>query len=160
MFAGGTHRILILLLYITFLLILTAILTGVVRPYKSYKYNIVDVVLILILAVIPLMSALILASRAPSFGDQLVIIIVSAVLPLVYIVVISLHWIVIRKKVPQRMLHRVWMLLPCTRALRQRRLEELLPDRMANPEECAALLKDPMAVDQGTATASGGLDYY
>ena len=159
-FAGGTHRILILLLYITFLLILTAILTGVVRPYKSYKYNIVDVVLILILAVIPLMSALILASRAPSFGDQLVIIIVSAVLPLVYIVVISLHWIVIRKKVPQRMLHRVWMLLPCTRALRQRRLEELLPDRMANPEECAALLKDPMAVDQGTATASGGLDYY
>ena len=52
------------------------------------------------------------------------------------------------------------MLLPCTIAPRQRRLEELLPDRLANPEECAALLKDPMAVDQGTAVASGGLGYY
>jgi hypothetical protein len=31
---------------------------------------------------------------------------------------------------------------------------------MANPEECAALLKDPMAVDQGAAGAYGGLDYY
>jgi hypothetical protein len=58
------------------------------------------------------------------------------------------------------MLQRVWMLLPCTISLRQRRVEEQLPDRMANPEECAALLQDPMAVDQGTAGASGGLDYY
>ena len=58
------------------------------------------------------------------------------------------------------MLQRVWMLLPCTISLRQRRLEEQLPDRMANPEECAALLQDPMAVDQSTAGAYGGLEYY
>ena len=159
-YVAQTQEIILTLLYITFLLIFTAILTGVVRPYKSYKYNIVDIVLILIFAIIPLISASIVASRKTSFGDKIIIIIVSAVLPHVYILVISLHWIVIRKKVPQRMLHRVWMLLPCTRTLRQRRLEELLPDRLANPEECAALLKDPMAVDQGTAVASGGLDYY
>ena len=162
---ANTHEIILLLLSISFLLILTAILTGVVRPYKSYKYNIVDIILILIFAIIPLISISVFTSRLSSFvifGNitQMIIIIVSAVLPLVYIVVISLHWIVIRKKVPQRMLHRVWMLLPCTRALRQRRLEELLPGRLANPEECAALLKDPMAVDQGTAVASGGLGYY
>ena len=161
MVAANTHEIEFLLINITFLLIFTAILTGVVRPYKSYKYTIADVVLILILATIPLMSAFETSSRGRlRIIIQIIIIIVSAVLPLVYIVVISLHWIVIRKKVPQRMLHRVWMLLPCTIALRQRRLEEPLPDRLANPEECAALLKDPMAVDQGTAVASGGLEYY
>ena len=155
-----THKFIPILLYITFLLIVTAILTGVVRPYKSYKYNIVDVVLILLLAIIPLISAYIVASRQTSFGTQMTIIVVAAVLPLVYIVAISLNWIVIRKKVPQRMLHRVWMLLPCTIPCRRRRSEEQLPDRMANPEECAALLQDPMAVDQGTAGAHGGLDYY
>ena len=157
-----THEITLLLLYITFLLILTAILTTVVQPYKSHKYNIVDAVLILILAIIPLMCASTgpVSLRSSSFRMPMIIIIVSGVLPLVYILVISLHWIVIRKKVPQRMLHRVWMLVPCTRALRQKRSEELLPDRLANPEECAALLKDPMAVDQGTAVASGGLKYY
>ena len=162
---ANTHEAIHLLLFITFLLIFIAILTGVVQPYKSYKYNIVDIMLILIFAVIPLISTSILTLRSSSlaiFGkmSQMIIIIVSAVLPLVYIGVISLYWIVIRKTVPQRILHRVWMLLPCTIAPRQRRLEELLPDRLANPEECAALLKDPMAVDESTAVASGGLGYY
>ena len=156
----STNEIVITLLYITFLLILNAILTGVVQPYKSYKYNIVDVVLIQIFTVIPLTSASIVASRTDTYGTQMTVIIVSAILPLVYIVVISFHWIVIGKKVPQRMLHRVWMSLPCTIPCRRKISEEQLPDRMANPEECAALLKDPMAVDQGAAGAYGGLDYY
>ena len=154
-----THEIEYRWINITFVLMFTAILTGVVMPYMYYKHNNVDMVLILILAIIPLMSASISTSRS-SIIMQVTIIIVSAVLPLVYILVISFHWIVIGKKVPQRVLQRVWMLLPCTISLRQRRVEEQLPDRMANPEECAALLQDPMAVDQGTAGASGGLDYY
>ena len=160
-----THEIIQLLLFITFLLIVIAIFTGVVRPYKSYKFNIVDIILILIFAIVLLISTTLCTSRTNHsilFGQltQMIIIIVTALLPLVYVVAISFHWIVIRKKVPQRMLKRVWMLLPCTTALRQRRFEEQLPDRLANPEECAALLQDPMAVDQGTAGASGGLDYY
>ena len=157
-----THKISLLQLYFTFLLILTAILTTVIQPYKSNKYNVVDAVLILVLAVVPLMCASTrsVSSKSSSFRIQMLIIIVSSTLPLVYILVISLHWIVIGKKGPQRMLQRVWMLLPCTKALRQRRFEEQLPDRLANPEECAALLQDPMAVDQGTAGVSGGLDYY
>ena len=92
------HNVGPLLINITFLIILTAILTGVVQPYKSYKYNIVDVVIMLIFAIIPLMSASIYSSRSNSFILQIIIIIVSAALPLVYILVISLHWIVIRKK--------------------------------------------------------------
>ena len=162
---ANTHEVIHLLLFITFLLIVTAIFTGVVRPYKSYKFNIVDIILILIFAIVPLISTTRCTSRTSHsiiFGKsiQMIIIIVSAVLPLVYIVAISFHWIIIRKKVPQRMLHRVWMLLPCTLALRQRRWDEELPDRLANPEECAALLHDPMAIDQGTAGAHGALEYY
>ena len=161
-FAAKTHELTLLLLYITFLLTLTAILSAVVRPYKSYKYNIVDVVLILVLAIVPLMSAATFPapSKSNSFQMQIIIIIVSGVLPLVYVVAISLHWIVSGKKIPQKMLHRMWTLLPCRKALGQRGLEELLPDRLANPEECAALLKDPMAVDQGAGTASDRLDSY
>ena len=156
-----THEMLPLSVYLTFLLILTAIVTVVVRPYKSCKHNRVDVMLFLILTLIPLMIVSIRASRSNSYAEQMLIIIVPAVLaPLVYIVVISLHWIVIRKKVPQRMLHRVWMLLPCTIAQRQRRFEEQLPDRLANPEESTALLKDLVAVDQGTAGAYGALNHY
>ena len=151
-FVANTHEIIHLLLSITFLLIVTAIFTGVVRPYKSHKFNTVDIILTLIFAIVPLISTILCTSRTSHsiiFGKitQMTVIIVAAVLPLVYIVVISLHWIVIGKKVPQRMLHRVWMLLPCTIPCRRRRSEEQLPDRMANPEECAALLQDPMAVD-------------
>ena len=155
-----THEVLLLMVYLTLLLILTAILTEVVHPYNLYKHNSVDLVLVLILAVIPLMITSILSSRSTSVTIQIIIIFVSAVLPLVYVLVLFFHWIVIGKKVPQRMWQRVWMSLPCTLALRQRRWDEELPDRLANPEECAALLQDPMAVDHGTAGTHGALDYY
>ena len=155
-----SHEVLSLSLYLAFLLILTATMTVVVRPYKSYKQNSIDVVLILILGASSLMIASIRASRSNSYASEMMIIIVPAVLaPLVYIVAVSLQWIVIRKKVPQRMLHRVWMLLPCTRTLRQRRVEEQLPDCVANTEESAPLLQDPKAGDQGTAGAYGALDH-
>ena len=142
-----THEVLLLTVYLIFLLILTAILTEVVGPYNSCKHNSVDVVLILILAVIPLMIASIFSSRSTSYTSQIIIMLVFAVLPLVYLIVILFHWIVIGKQVrtaedvaehgQYTMLQRVWMLLPCTIALRQRGLDEQLPDRLANPEGCA-----------------------
>ena len=46
------------------------------------------------------------------------------------------------------LVHKLQML--CKGALRQSNSEEslTLPDRLANPEECAALLRDPMDVEQ------------
>ena len=43
--------------------------------------------------------------------------------------------------------------------LRQSNSEESLPDRLANPEECAALLQDPMAVYQDTDNAPDQLSF-
>ena len=95
-FVANTHEIIQLLLSITFLLIVTAIFTGVIRPYKSYKFNIVDTILILIFAIVPLISTSLVTSRTSSyilFGKitQGIIIFASAVLPLVYVVAISLN---------------------------------------------------------------------
>ena len=64
---ANTHEVIHLLLFITFLLIVTAIFTGVVRPYKSYKFNIVDILLILIFVIVPLISTSLFTSRTSSF---------------------------------------------------------------------------------------------
>ena len=153
------HNIIQILIYVTVLLIFTAILTGVTRPYKLYYYNFLDIMHILIISIIPLISTSIITSTSRNFETQMIIIVVCGVLPLVYVAATSLHWIFFRKKVPQKILHRVWILLSCKKVVRQSNSEELLPDRLVNSEECA-LLSEPMVVEQYTDVARGGLDSY
>ena len=138
-------------LFAAAVLTITVLLIGVVQPYKSPVYNRLDMVLIQVAAVGYLFIALyvIATTEHHKFRTPTIIIAITCVLlPLVYIIAISMHWLVIRKTVPQRLCHKVCKFLPFKRLVRQRNLEEQLPDRLANPEECAALLRDPMAVDK------------
>ena len=145
---AATHYGTRLLVYGSIVLIICVIMIGVTQPYKSYIYNSIDTALILILAVCGL-STILLDENQSSF-EKLVptaIQCTCALVPLVYLLAISTHWILIQKRVPQRLCHMIWkLLLPCKRLVRKRNLDESLPDRLVNPEECAALLQDPMAV--------------
>ena len=137
-------------LFAAAVLTFTVLLIGVVQPYKSPVYNRLDMVLIQVVAVGYLFVSLYIIARTEhgEFTTPTVIIAITCVLlPLVYVIAISMHWLLIRKMVPQKLCHKMSKFLPFKRLVRQRNLEEQLPDRLANPEECAALLRDPMAVD-------------
>ena len=150
-------------LFAAAVLAFTVLLIGVVQPYKSPVYNRLDMVLIQVVAMGYLFIPLYIIAKTEhhEFTTPTAIIATTfGILPLVYIIAISMHWLVIRKTVPQRLYHRVCKFLPFKRLVRQRNLEEQLPDRLANPEECAALLRDPMAVDQYCDATPDGLDLY
>ena len=124
------------------LLIFTVILIGIVQPYKSPVYSRLDTVLILILAAGFLLAGLtaIAHTEHGKYSHTIgVIAATCAVLPLMYIIAISMHWLLIRKLVSQRCCYMIWKLLPFKRMIRQRNFEE------SPPGECTALLQDPMA---------------
>ena len=138
---------------LTALFIFNVILVGVVQPYKSPFNNRFDMVILLIAAMGYLSTSLFITAfiEHPEFTvPSAAIVITCALLPLVYIIVISMHWLLIRKTVSQRFYHKVCKWFPFKRLVRQRNTEEPLPDRLVNPEECENLLQDPMAVDQSS----------
>ena len=107
-------------------------------------------VLILMLAVTCLfmsLTAITITEHAKYSRPTSAIIAIFGLVPLVYIIAISMHWLIIRKMASQRFCCMVRKLLPIKILVRQRNLEESLPDRLAKPGECTALLQHPMAVD-------------
>ena len=113
-----------------------AILLAIIQPYKTEfaAYNVVDLVFVLTMAM--WCSALVFFNTAVVKARYLlkVSIIVSillAVLPLLYLVVIFLRWICSHNKVVQKLVQRIKR-----RACNQTHgtgLEESLPDRLINP---------------------------
>ena len=157
---AGTQDMKLLFLYSTALLIFTVILIGVVQPYKSLIYGRLDMVLILMLALTSLLTSLTSMITWTEHDKQsdptAVVAYICAILPLVYILAISMYWLLIRKMTPQRFYYMMQKLLPFKILVRKKNLEESLPDRLANPGECTALLQDPMAVDYNTDSTRRG----
>ena len=141
---------------------LFAILLAVVRPYKLSIHNTIDTVLILITALIYFcISASTLGAgleRHSGFHSiENVILSVFILVLLFYMTVLLHYWLFFRHKKLAALLRKVRLL--CKSVLKRSNLEESLPDRLVNAEECAALLQDPMAVYQDTDNVPDQLSF-
>ena len=147
--AMNIHSKLLYCVFIAMLMIITALIVGTIQPYNLTIFNAVDAFLFLVLALGYLSIVQNILADANSFtyiGLSRALIMLCAMVPFVYITIVILYWLLLRK----RMLHpKIWLLVPC-RCFRQLdNLDgELLPDRLTNPTECTALLQDPMDVNQ------------
>ena len=141
-----TEDIKLLALCMTGVLIITALLIGVVQPYKSLVNNRLDMALLLNAAMCVLSTVLFNTARMEHhkfIAPTVVVVIICVLLPLAYVIAITVRGLLILKTVPQQIYNKVRKLLPCNRLARQRSLEELLVD----PEERESLLEAPMGVD-------------
>ena len=127
------------------LLTLTAILVGVVQPYKSYVNNAVDVVLILAVALAYSSVAINLIANIEHFSyikPSTVLVSIFGAVPMFYIITVAVYWLILRKKFPQKLYSKLRDILPCVHSgsISHSSSEQSLPDRLANPEEYEPLL--------------------
>ena len=139
------------------LLTLTATLVGVVQPYKSSVHNAVDVVLILAFALLNSSAAINLVATIERYSYRWqsgVLMGIFGLVPLFYISIVALYWLLLRKRFPQKLYSKIRNLLPFVRSgsISHSSSEGSLPDRLANPEEYEPLLHGPL----GNVLDSGG----
>ena len=149
--AMGVHCRVAYCLLIAMLMIITALLVGLIQPYKSTVFNTVDALLFLALAMGYLSVALNLTACSSSFiyiGLSGVLFVFWGTVPLVYFAVVVLYWLLVRKKMKKLCPKFSNWLLRLFKFQPDNPDGESLPDRLVNPTECTALLQDPMAVDQ------------
>ena len=138
---------------------LFAILFTVVQPYKTPVYNVVDTVLVVSVALIYFCIAgatladysayfITHAQHPPLLKVVMLMLGIFLLAPFIYMTAVGLYWLFFRHAILSSLLLKIRLL--CNSTLRQRNSEESLaqPDRLINPEECAALLRDPMDIDQ------------
>ena len=146
--AMGIHCRVAYCLFIAMLMIITALLVGLIQPYKSTVFNTVDVLLFLALALGYLSAALNMTAYSSYFiyiGLSGVLSVIWGSVPLVYFAIVVLYWLLVRKKFCPRFSN--WLLL-LFKFHSDNPDGEPWPERMTDPTECTALLQDPMAVDQ------------
>ena len=132
-------------------------LTAIVQPYKVSFYNSVDVWLFLSLALfcfsavggLLVVEGGVFVHTASKWISLMLTIFGTA--PLIYIFMVALYYLFLRSKILQQWFSKVWSLVPCRKlSSRWNCSEELLPERLSNPEECAALLQEPLDHGQDT----------
>ena len=134
---------------------LLALLFTVVQPYKTPNHNAVDTVLLGIVGLLyfctvgrVLINSFSL-THTPLSSRYLLnfLIYIFLLVPFIYMTVVVLYWLFFRHTKMAALVRKIRLL--CRSVLRRSSSEEsLIPDRLANPEECAALLRDPMDVGQ------------
>jgi hypothetical protein len=128
-----------------------AILIAITQPYKSSIFNTINPVLILVVALFYFFA---MGRRLSHSEDEIVhrltgvMQFTACLIPFVYIIIVIL--IALKSKTPQQCCSYMLNQPFCKRLLGRRasNSEEPLPERMANPEECAALLHEPVSDDQ------------
>ena len=144
------------------LLIVLALIVIVVKPYRNTIYNRVDTVLILLLAMV---YSSILSYNIASVKESrhvkatLSMSFIVAALPLVYLFLICVYWVLTRSLVQDRLLYgtRIGRWIK-TRSTSYSEID--IPYRLLNPEDCesdVALLGDVMADgDSASNTSTDG----
>ena len=136
-------------LFVVIVLVITVV---IMQPYKPRfsTYNVVDSVLILIMALwaSTIVCIDITTLKAHKWRKwSLVISFVVALLPLFYISFVTLHWMCSQRQFGQRMIGRVHGWIKENRKhMGTASSEESLPDRLINPEEYEEDLTNPVAV--------------
>ena len=136
---------------------LFVILIAVVQPYKYSSYSIIDILLILVIALFYFSA---MGHRSAHFRYEALhrvtgfLQFICGVIPLIYITIIILR-VFFKRRIPQQWCSNLLNLPFCKRLIQNTGTsEEPLPDRLANPEECAALLHGLVSDDQDTDDAS------
>ena len=126
-----------------------AIFLAIAQPYKSPLYNAVDTVLVLSVALVYfciVAKTIVIVKVDKKNFETLMGFMFSVLLPVpfIYMTVVVLYRLFFRHT------KMAALVLKIRSALRRSNSEEslMLPDRLTNPEECAALLRDPMDVGQ------------
>ena len=133
---------------------LFTILIAVVQPYKSSIYNIIDVILILVLSI----YYFTVMGHGLSSHRYQVLFHVTGVMEYICLFILPVYISVVglcifrKKKISQHWCSKLLNLPFWKRLVRKsaRNSEELFPDHLPNPEECASLLHEPVSVDQDT----------
>ena len=113
-----------------------AMLLVVVQPYKTEfaAYNVVDTIFVLVLAMwfgtVVFFSIAVVKARNLVKVSEITSFLVAA-LPLLYLVVVFLHWICSRRGIGRRVVETIIKRV-CRQASDTTRLEESLPDRLIN----------------------------
>ena len=123
------------------------LLTAVLQPYKANAHNRINIVF-LILTVFIIISAMAITLalsdtvQAKHFANALFVL--SLFFPGIYDVGIILHKLFAHRLWVQNLYKKV-----CKVCIKRKEedFERLLPERMVNVDECAALLADPMEVN-------------
>ena len=132
----------------TVILTVFAITIVVLRPYRSTVHNIIDSFLILSM-IICYSSAMAnsidiaLVKSNTLLHIAIVMIYLSALVPLFYIVVLIVYWLVVRKKLPQKLYRK--LVHRNTTEEEQQLLEDSLPDRIVHAEAYTPLIPAPMS---------------
>ena len=126
---------------------LLAILISVMQPYKASIYNTVEAILFLVLAFTFFCIVGIVFAEYNCTAYYVLTCTMAYIfilIPLIYMIVVVFYWLFLRHQTPQQCWLKFLHLLHRKRVLRQNNSEGSLPDQLTNPEECAALLQDPI----------------
>ena len=126
------------------------VLTAALQPYKTNVRNRINVffLLVIVFIITSVSARLIALSEAGQFINFInVMILLSATIPVIYIVGIILYKLFAHRKWVQNFYQAL-----CRKCIKQEEedFERILPERMVNVEECAVLLADPMEVSTYT----------
>ena len=124
---------------------LFAILIAITQPYKCSIYNIIDPILILVVA---LFHFTVMGHRLSHSRDRVVHFLTGVMqhiflfVPFVYIIIVT-----IKSKAPRQWCSDFLNLPLCKRLMGRSasNSEDPLPEHLSNPEECAALLHEPVS---------------
>ena len=136
-----------------FILITFATILATVRPYKSPVHNTINTSLILVLAlsVTSVLEQYQGLRKSPFERLPEITAIIAYCIPLVYGIGLLLYKLLGHRRVVQQAFKKLQSLLPCCcRRLAHTDLEGSLPDRMAHPEQYAALLAEPVTEEDST----------
>lgn len=120
------------------LMVIVGMLYFVLQPYKRSMYNYVDGILSLNLAMwgISITALSVANEKLPTLIEfSLFLVVIFATGPLVYITVVFLYWIIVQKRLPQRLLLRIRRCLRGTDTGNYEQLEDSYPHRMLFPGE-------------------------
>ena len=131
----------------TVILAAFAITFFVLQPYRSTVHNVNDSFLILSMIIgyssVMANSIDIAFIHSNSFLDlSLTMLYLSGLAPLFHSVLLVVYWLVIRKKLPQMLFHK---LVHSSITEEQQMLQESLPERIVHAEAYTALIPAPMS---------------
>ena len=122
-------------------------LTAVLRPYKANSHNHINIffLLVTIFIIISFMAKILVIFETvllKPFANFMSVF--SSSIPLIYIVGVILHKLFAHRMCVRKLCHTLCRV--CIK-LEDEDFQRILPERMVNVEECAALLADPMEVN-------------
>ena len=136
-----------------FILVVFAITIAIVRPYKSPVHNVINTCLILVstLSATSILERYEGLKESPFKKLPVYTVTVTYSIPPVYGIALLLYNLLAHRRVVQQAFRKLQCLLPnCCRRLAHADSEDSLPDRMAHPEQYAALLAEPVREEESS----------